>query len=324
MSAIMPRMKGVVLDVDSLGPGDLDLSPVTDLLDGWTLHPVTAPDDVAARIKDADVVLTNKIPLSRETIENCPSLRFVSILATGFNHIDLEAARDHGVVVSNAVAYATPSVVQHTISLMMALANNLVSYVTAVRRGRWQQSDVFCFLDYPITELAGKRLGIVGYGELGRSVADVARAFGMEILIASRPGQPAQPGRVPLEELLRHSDFVSLHCPLTPGTENLIDAEALALMKPNACLINTARGALVDSRALIDALEQNRIAGAALDVVPVEPPPADDPIIASASDRLLITPHSAWGALETRQRLMQQTRENIEAFLSGQPVRCLT
>ncbi len=317
-------MKGVVLDVDSLGPGDLDLAPVTDLLDGWTLHPVTGPDEIAARIEDTEIVLTNKIPLSRETIAQSPSLKFVSILATGFNHIDLDAARDHGVVVSNAVAYATPSVVQHTISLMLALANNLVSYVSAVRGGRWQQSDVFCFLDYPITELAGKRLGIVGYGELGRSVADVARAFGMEVLIASRPGQPAAQGRVSFEDMLRQSDFVSLHCPLTPETEHLIDADALALMKPTACLINTARGALVDSSALIDALEQNRIGGAALDVIPVEPPPADDPLVAAASDRLLITPHSAWGALETRQRLMQQTRENIEGFLRGQPVRCLT
>lgn len=322
-------MKGVILDVDSLGPGDLDLSPVLETLDDWALFPATRADEIVSRIEGADVVLTNKIPLSRDAFEQSTALKFVSILATGFNHIDLDAAKGQGVTVSNVRAYATPSVVQHTISLMLALATNLTAYVEAVRGGRWQQSDVFCFLDFPVTELAGKTLGIVGYGELGQGVARVAEAFGMEVLISARPvsagaDATASSDRVPFHDVLERSDFLSLHCPLTEDTHHLIDAGALSRMKPSACLINTARGALIDPDALLAALAREQIAGAALDVIPVEPPLADDKLVAAASDRLLITPHSAWGALETRRRLVGQTRENIDGFLSGQPVRTLT
>lgn len=320
------NVQGVILDADSLGPGDLDMSPVTSLLDDWEIWPVTAPGEISERIANADIVLTNKIPLSRETLFNAPNLEFVSVLATGYNHIDLDAARKRGVVVANAVAYATPAVVQHTISFMLALSNNLVSYVEAVRAGRWQASDVFCVLDFPIRELAGKKLGIVGYGELGRNVASVATAFGMEVLIAARPGQTTSgtEGRVPFDELLGDIDYLSLHCPLTPETENLIDENALGAMKSSAFLINTARGGLVDGRALLDALDSGAIAGAALDVVPTEPPPASDILTNARRDNLLITPHSAWGAIESRRRLIDQTRENIEGFLAGSAPRRLT
>lgn len=317
-------MRGAILDADSLGPGDLDLSPVTDLLDEWTLYPVTRPHELIDRLQDVDVVLTNKIPLSQETFDGAPSVKFVSILATGFNHIDLDAARSAGVVVSNATRYATGSVVQHTVSLMLALSNNLLRYVEDVRNGRWQQADVFCFLDHRITELAGKRLGIIGYGELGSNVAAVARALGMEVLVSARPGTKPEGDRIAFDELLGRVDYLSLHCPLTEETNQLINAAALARMQPHAFLINTSRGGLVDSDALVAALQDGEIAGAGLDVLPTEPPPADDVLLGARLPNLLITPHSAWGAIETRQRLMEQTRENIESFLAGSPVRELT
>ena len=204
------------------------------------------------------------------------------------------------------------------------MATNLTSYVSAVREGRWQQSDVFCFLDYPIGELAGKTLGIVGFGELGQGVAKIAEAFGMKVIVSARVGTAPAGDRLPLNEVLGQADFLSLHCPLTPETENLIDADALELMKPSAFIINTARGALINPEALLAALDSGKIAGAALDVVPTEPPAPNDPLLAAASDKLLITPHSAWGAIETRERLVTQMRENIDAFLAGSPIRTLT
>jgi glycerate dehydrogenase len=207
---------------------------------------------------------------------------------------------------------------------MLTLSTNLLAYMADVRAGRWQESDVFCLLDHPITELSGKTLGIVGHGELGKGVADVARAFGMKVTVAARPGTTATGDRIPLEELLSEVDYLSLHCPLTDDNRHIINERALQLMKPTAFLINTARGGLVDSNALIAALKADTIAGAAVDVLDVEPPLDDETLLRTLLPNLIVTPHNAWGARESRTRLVEQMRENIEAFLAGAPLRALT
>ena len=313
-------MRGVILDADSLGTG-VDLSPVTSMLDHWDVFPSTLPAETAARIEGAAVVLTNKIVID-DVLMRSPSLRFISVMATGTNNIDLSAARDRDIHVSNAVAYATPSVVQHTLNLILALATHLPEYIQDVRNGAWQSSNVFCRLDHPIIELSGKALGIIGYGELGSSVADVARAFGMHILIADRPGvTTAREGRHPFDTVLAEADFLSLHCPLTADNAGFINARTLAKMQPTSFLVNTARGALVNSNDLLEALRRGTIAGAAVDVLDGEPPAADEPLTRAGLANLIVTPHNAWGALEARQRLIGQMAENIQAFLDGTPVR---
>ncbi len=241
--------------------------------------------------------------------------------ATGTDIIDREEAQRRGVKVCNVPGYATQSVAQFTMALILELATHAGHYGNAVSMGEWEKSPVFSLLTYPAIELSGKKLGVVGYGSIGKAVARMARGFGMEILMAARPGTsgPIPDGRVALEQLLREADIVSLHCPLAPETRNLIDQRTLALMKPTAFLINTARGALVDEAALIDALRNRQIAAAALDVITQEPPPAEHPIILAARelDNLIVTPHTAWSAREARERLLKEVEENIAAFLEG-------
>lgn len=315
-------MRGVILDADSLGR-DVDLSPITGLLDEWQVFPTTASNETAARIASAEVVLSNKIPLSRDLLSAAPDLRFISVMATGTNNVDITAAADLGVQVSNAAGYATPSVVQHTIALMLALSTSLPDYLQAVREGAWSKANVFCLLDHPIQELSGKTLGIIGYGELGSHVATVARAFGLEILVSERQGVRPRDDRTSFDEVLRRSDYLTLHCPLTAANHHLINDQTLRQMKPSAFVINTARGGLVDSGALINALNQGIIAGAAVDVLDTEPAAPDEPLI-NAHPRLLVTPHNAWGAIESRMRLVQQMKENIEGYLAGSPPRLVT
>jgi glycerate dehydrogenase len=326
-------MKGVILDSSSLG--DLvDLTPITATLSEWRVYPFTRSEDILPRISDAQVVLTNKILLDRTAFEQNPQIQLVSIMATGSNNIDLVAAKSSGVTVCNAIAYATPSVVQHTLTLMLNLFTSMPRYLTDTREGRWQQSDVFCRLDHPIIEIKGKTLGIVGLGELGHAVALAARSLGMEVIAATRSGKnlvatPAKPGtdpiaRVTLDELLSRADVVSLHCPLTVENNLFMDAEKLALMRPEAFLINTARGGLVDSQALIDALTNNQLLGAAVDVLDQEPATANEPLLNHPNLNLLITPHNAWGALESRQRLIGQMQANIINYLNETPVRVIT
>lgn len=315
-------MKGVILDAASLGKGDLPLDPITELLETWDVHETTAASQVAERIKDANVVLTNKVPLSEQSIASAPGLELISVLATGTDNIDTAGARTHNVTVSNAVAYATPSVMQHTIGLMLALSTRLIDYVRDVEAGKWQNSPAFCLLHYPITELSGKELGIAGYGELGRNIARLAEAFGMSVKISQRIGETdSTAGRIPFEELVETVDYLSLHCPLTPRNRHMINEDILARMKPSAFLVNTARGGLVDSDALISALKQRTIAGAAIDVLDQEPPDETEPLAGTNLDNLIVTPHNAWGAIESRQRLILQMRENILAYLDGNPVR---
>ncbi len=311
-------MKGVILDADSLG--EIDLSPVTDLMDEWQVYGTSGPGETLERVRDASIVLSNKTPLTSETFSAARKLRLISVMATGTNNIDLDSAKKANVTVCNAMAYATPSVVQHTISLMLALATNLPAYIRDVKAGAWQQAPVFCLLDHPISELSGKTLGIVGFGELGSAVASVAKSFGMKILIAQKHGEQL-PNRLPFDELIQEVDYLSLHCPLTSTTENLINSSNLSKMKPSAFLINTARGGLVNAPDLLQALSSNLIAGAAVDVLETEPPPESDLLTNACKDNLIVTPHNAWGALESRQRLVLQMADNIQAFLSESAVR---
>lgn len=318
-------MRGVILDLDSLGQGDLDLSPLLDLPGlQWELHGSTRADTLAGRIREAEVVLSNKVPLDREALAAASRLRLVVVMATGTNNVDLAAAAERGVVVCNVRNYAAASVAEHTLGLLLALARRLPEYLAAAQDGSWSRSAFFCVHRGPIIELAGRRLGLVGHGALGAAVARLGDALGMDVVLAALPGHAhgAAPWpRLPLGELLRGADVVSLHCPLTAQTRGLVGAAELALMKPGAFLLNTARGALIDEAALLAALRGGRLGGAALDTLDPEPPPGDSAIIAAARElpNLLVTPHVAWASREARQRLVRQMGEVITAFRGGTP-----
>ncbi len=310
-------MHGVFLDSGSLFPADLDLDPLTRALPDWRLHDRTAPIEVVDRLESASIVVVNKVRLDRATLANAPDLKLICAAATGTDNIDLAAARELGIAVANARGYATPSVAQHVFLLMFALLGRFTDYNGAVREGRWQKAGQFCLLAYPFTEAAGKILGIVGYGALGRRVAEIARVFGMRVMIAERPGA-TEADRMPLEQLLDQVDVLSLHCPLTDATRGLIGWPELTRMRAEAYLINTARGGIVDEQALADALRQGQIAGAAVDVLSSGPPSADHPLLATDIPNLIVTPHIAWGSRESRQRLVNDIADNITAFLAGE------
>jgi glycerate dehydrogenase len=318
-------MLGVFLDRDSLDHDDLRLDGLQATLPEWRMFGATAPHQVAERIAGAQVVISNKVVLDEAVLEAATELKLIAVAATGTNNVDLKAAQRLGISVCNVRRYATPSVVQHVFALLLNLTRHLNDYQQAVGEGRWQQSEQFCLLDYPIHELNGRKLGIIGYGELGEAVARVAtQAFGMEVLLAQRPGAAAQPGRIPLTELLPQVDVLSLHCPLTEATRNLIGEAELTLMKPQAILINTARGGIVDETALANALRQGRLGGAGADVLVKEPPTSDSPLLAGDIPNLIVTPHIAWASRESRQRLTDQLAENIRAFLAGTPQNLVT
>jgi glycerate dehydrogenase len=277
----------------------------------------TPQDSVAHVVPAAAAILVNKLRITREILEAAPALELIALAATGTNNVDLGAARERGVAVCNLRDYCTASVVQHVFGMLLALTQRLREYDALVRSGAWQRGEQFCLLDYPIRELAGRRLGIVGFGTLGRGVAHAARAFGMEVLVANRPGGERAPGRLDLDELLPQVDVLSLHCPLTPATEGLIDRTRLGRMKPDAVLVNTARGALVDGAALADALRAGRLGGAAIDVLPQEPPVDGHPLLAGDVPNLIVTPHIAWAAREARQRCIDEMAANVEDFRRG-------
>jgi len=253
-----------------------------------------------------------------------PQLKLILITATGTNNVDLAAARAHGITVCNCQGYGTPSVAQHTIMLLLNLATRLADYQKAVGEGRWQQAKQFCLLDYPIVELEGKTLGLLGHGELGGAVARLAEAFGMRVLLGQIPGRPARPDRLPLEDLLPQIDALTLHCPLNEHTRHFIGARELASMKPGAFVVNTARGGLIDEQALADALRSGHLGGAATDVLSVEPPTNGNPLLAADIPRLIVTPHNAWGSREARQRIVGQLVENTQAFYSGKALRVVS
>jgi glycerate dehydrogenase len=265
-------------------------------------------------------VLTNKTPLSAETIGALPKLRYIGVLATGYNIVDTAAASAHGIVVTNVPGYGTASVAQQTFALILELTNGTGHHARRVAEGAWSKNPDFSFWDQPLRELDGLALGIIGYGTIGRATAKIGRAFGMRILATARRNSPAEAGVtfLPLDDLLPQADVVSLHCPLTPETRGLIGPRALALMKPTALLINTARGPLIDEHAVADALQANRLGGAGLDVLSAEPPPADNPLF--AAPRCLITPHQSWATLAARARLIEIAAANLRGFLAGQPV----
>lgn len=313
------NMQGVFLDLESLDRGDLDLSALRASLDRLACHAATTPSEVAERIAEADVVITNKVVLDRALLAAAPRLRLVAVAATGTNNVDLEAAREFGIPVCNVRRYATPSVVQHVFAVLLSLVRALGPYRRAVEHGDWSRSRHFCLLDYPIRELGSLRLGIVGFGELGQAVAAAARGFGMEVLVAARPGGDSRPGRVPLEQLLETVDVLSLHCPLTPETRGLIGVRELQQMHSDAILINTARGGLVDETALASALRSGGIGGAAIDVLEQEPPNPANPLLQPDVPNLLVTPHVAWASREARQRLTDGLAENVRTFRAGEP-----
>ncbi len=320
MAAMMPMslQRGVFLDLASLDLGDLDRARLLASCDHWDLHDQTPPSLRLQRLATAEVAVSNKVVLDRELLQGCPALRLIVVAATGTNNVDLQAAADLGMAVANVTGYATPSVVQHVFALILALTTRLPDYQAAVRAGAWQRSEQFCLLDYPIRELAGLTLGIVGHGELGRGVARVAQAFGMEVWLAQRPGGPPQAGRWPLAELLPRVDVLSLHCPLTPETRNLIGPAELALMRTDALLINTARGGIVDEQALVQALHSGTIGGAGVDVLSLEPPREGNPLLAPDIPNLVLTPHIAWASRQSRQRLLDEVAANILAFRQGE------
>ncbi|MBJ9953908.1 MULTISPECIES: 2-hydroxyacid dehydrogenase [unclassified Acinetobacter] len=314
-------MKAVFLDYESLDKNDLDFSQLNAAFDELILYPSTTTEQVLARVEHADVIISNKVLINAETIAQSKQLKLILISATGTNNVDLDAAKSKGIVVCNCQGYGTSAVAQHTLTLMLALATSLLKYDRAVKKGQWNKSPIFCLLDFPVVELSGKTLGIIGYGALGQAVAKLAEAFGMQVLVGALPSRPQHQARIPFADLLPQVDFLSLHCPLTDETRDLIDAQALNAMKKSAFLINCARGGIVDEQALADALRQGKIAGAATDVLSVEPPKQGNVLLAEDIPNLIITPHSAWGSVDARQRIVNQMVENFEAFQQGKVIR---
>jgi glycerate dehydrogenase len=308
-------MKIVVLDGYTNNPGDISWAPI-EAVGSLVVHDRSAPGEIVPRAAGADVLLTNKAVVGRAAIEALPDLKYIGVLATGYNCVDTAAARERGIPVCNVPEYSTPNVVQATFALLLELTNHVGHHAQTVRAGRWSVCPDFCYWDGDLVELAGLTLGIVGYGRIGQGVAAVGRAFGMKILAHRRtPG--GDPECVDLETLLGESDVVSLHCPLTPDTKELIDARRIGLMKPSAFLLNTSRGALVNEADLAAALNAGRLAGAGLDVLTVEPPPASNPLLAAKN--CIITPHVAWATRNARRRLLEITAGNLRAFAAGTP-----
>ena len=317
----MPANRAAFLDYSSLDLGDLDPSALKACFEDLQFYPSTTPQQLPERLRGLNVVISNKIALDAATLQACPDLKLVLVSATGTNNVDLEAARKLGITVCNCQGYGTPSVAQHTLMLLLALATRLPDYQREIAAGQWQQAKQFCLLDFPIVELEGKTLGLLGHGELGGAVAKLAEAFGMRVLLGQIPGRPARADRLPLHELLPQVDALTLHCPLNEHTRDMIGAPELALLKPSAFVVNTARGGMINEQALADALRRGHLGGAATDVLSVEPPVDGNPLLADDVPRLIITPHSAWGSVEARQRIIGQLAENATAFFAGQPIR---
>ncbi len=315
----MPHPHIVVLDGYTLNPGDLNWEGVEALGD-CTVYDRSAPGEVFDRSREADIILTNKTVLNRDTIFSLPRLKYIGVMATGYNVVDVAAAKERGIPVTNVPEYGTKSVAQMAFALLLELARKAGGYSRTVHEGRWSACPDYCYWDAPLMELDGLVMGIVGYGRIGRETANLARAFGMRVLASARRDTiREEPGAefVPLDTLLGESDVVSLHCPLTPETSELINRDRLALMRKSAFLINTSRGGLVNEQDLAEALNTGQIAGAGLDVLSVEPPPPDNPLLTARN--CVITPHIAWATLAARKRLMAAVVENVRAFLRGAP-----
>ena len=312
-------MKIVILDGFSANPGDLSWRELEDMGE-LTVYERTSPEDTVARAAEAEIVLTNKVVISREVIAQLPLLKYIGMLATGYNVVDIQAAHERGIIVTNVPAYSTESVAQMVFAHLLNVTNRTDHYATENRSGRWTRNKDFCYWDYPHMELAGKTFGIVGLGHIGRRVAEIALAFGMKVKALTSKSADALPagiGKATIEELLSTSDVISLHCPLTDTTRHLINSETLRLIKPSAILINTGRGPLVDDQAVASALAEGQLAAFCADVLTEEPPKADNPLLAQPN--AFFTPHIAWASTEARIRLLQVVTCNVKAFLNGKP-----
>ena len=301
---VVKKMNIVIFDGYTINPGDLSWDKLDALCDKLTVFDSTSEDKALSRLTGNEILMTSKCPITRELMENSPQLKYIGCTATGYNNIDVEAAADLGIAVTNIPAYSTDAVAQHTIALMLELSNHVGLHNASVQEGQWSDNEYFCYWKKSVTLLTGKSLGIIGYGAIGKRVAQIARALGMEINIFSQDPAGAM-----------KSDFVSLHCPLTRENRHMVNTEFLVNMKPGASLINTARGGLVDERALADAIKAGFIAGAALDVLEQEPPAKDCPLI--GLDNCIITPHIAWSPKEMRQAVIDILAENLESWLTG-------
>ena len=311
-------MKIVILDGYASNPGDVSWEELA-AFGELTVYERTARDEVVSRIKDAEIVFLNKTRVDASVFEQCKKLRMIGVLATGYNIVDIAAAKAHGVTVCNVPGYSTGAVAQMTFALLLEMTQHVGEHSQAVHAGQWQNCPDFCFWNAPLTELAGKTLGIVGYGAIGQAVGRIAQAFGMQLLVTARHEKPVPEGAafVTLEELLTRADVVTLHCPQTAENLHMIDAAALAKLKEGALLLNTARGGLIDEQAVADALKSGKLAGYGADVVSKEPIAADNPLLTAPN--CYLTPHIAWAPKETRLRLHHIAAENLRAFLNGTP-----
>jgi len=310
----------VILDGYTANPGDLSWGALEEM-GQLTVYDRTRPEETIERAKDADIVLTNKVCLRRAEIEQLPKLKYIGVLATGYNVVDIEAAREHGIIVTNVPAYSTESVAQMVFAHLLTIANRTEHYADLNRDGRWSSNTDFCYWDTELTELAGKTFGIVGLGNIGRRVAAIAQAFGMRVAAyTSKRAEdlPSGIAKLTIDELLQSADVVSLHCPLTPDTRHLINSHTLQLMKPSAVLINTGRGPLVNDQDVAEALKANRLRAYCADVLSDEPPKADNPLLSCPN--AFITPHIAWATKEARTRLVSIAIGNVQAFLSARPI----
>ncbi|HIZ43762.1 MAG TPA: D-2-hydroxyacid dehydrogenase [Firmicutes bacterium] len=314
-------MKIVVLDGYTENPGDLSWDELGKLGD-LTVYDRTADGDIVSRIGDAELVITNKTPISRDTLERCPSVRYIGVLATGYNVVDTGAAKEKGIPVTNIPAYGTETVAQYAISLLLEICGHVGHHSEAVHGGRWESCEDFCFWDFPMIELCGKTMGIIGYGKIGQAVGRIAQAFGMKVLAFANHRRPELESETcrytDLEELLEKSDVISLHCPLFPDTEGIINRETIAKMKDGVIIINNSRGQLIVEQDLADALESRKVLAAGVDVVSTEPIKGDNPLLKAPN--CIITPHISWAAKEARERLMNIAVDNVKQFLAGTPV----
>lgn len=308
-------MQGVFLDSATLGP-DIDISELQSLPVDWQFFSFTSRDEILERCHQADIIITNKVIIDAQLMEKLPRLKLICVAATGMNNIDLAAANNNNVIVKNVTNYAGNSVAQVIFASVMQLLTNTLNYNAIVAEGRWSKSRSFCLFDFPMTELTGKTLGLVGYGTLAKTVEKIARAFDMNILISEHKGsETVREGKTAFNEVITTSDVISLHCPLTPQTQDLIAAKEFASMKPNTIVVNTARGGIVNEADLMQALTNNVIGGAIVDVITQEPPPENYPLINFSHPNLIITPHIAWASKEARQRLTDQLVKNVQQFI---------
>lgn len=310
--------KGVFLDLETVDNGDLDRGCLTSCLADWDWHAFSEHKQIAGRIRMADVVISNKCVLDRAALESAGNLKLIALAATGTNNVDLEAASGLGITVCNIRDYASNSVAQHAITLMMNLLTAQPWYWQSVRQGDWSNSRQFCLNDRPIRELRGLNFGVIGYGVLGKATAELAQAMGMKVLIAERKGRAAREGRVSFAQIISQADVLSIHCPLTEDTRGLIDRDVLRAMKSDALLVNTARGGIINEEHLVEALREGTIGGAGVDTLSQEPPPRDHLLLADDIPNLIVTPHNAWASRTARQAAVDQLADLINAFANGE------